>query len=108
MRNVLILLVLASFLAFAACTEKLQSSTTTPYQGKHQLGRVACREYRYSDPGLCQSEAFAFYHGSYPGTTPEALTLVTTTPLVYSMKAKGEDVEIRFAVVSANDLSKYG
>ena len=91
----------------ASCVGKPQPVLTTP-QGKYQLGRVACREFRYSDIGRCESEALAFYKGSYPGTTKEVLTKVSTSPLVYSMKAKREEVEVRFALVTPAELVQYG
>ncbi|MDQ2794780.1 MAG: hypothetical protein M3Y12_12355 [Bacteroidota bacterium] len=107
MRSNLTLFALGAILVLAACARKYQPGAPAPQAG-HNLGRIACREYRYSNPVLCQSEALAFFKGSYPGTTAEALTKVSTNPLVYSMKAKGEEVEIRFAVVSDEDLLKYG
>lgn len=107
MRNKLVLFALGSILALAACARKLQPGSPAP-QARHELGRIACREYRYSDPVLCKAEALAFFKGSYSGATTELITQVSTNPAVYSMKAKGEDVQIRFAVVSSEELSKYG
>ena len=111
MRHTSGLLALGSFLAIASCAQMPPSTSpvaTTATVSKYQLGRIACREYRYVDAAQCSTEAQAYYRGSYPGSPTETLTLVSTSPMVYSMKAKNENVEIRFAVVSLSDMMLYG
>ncbi|MDB5233822.1 MAG: hypothetical protein JWR44_815 [Hymenobacter sp.] len=108
MRYQLGLLALGIFLAITSCEGNFQQSPQKTLQGKYTLGKIVGREYRYTDSAQCRREAQAYFKGNYPGSTTEILTKVTTFPLVYSMKAKGEDVEVRFVQVSQNDLTKYG
>ena len=113
MRYYLALLVIGTFLGITSCVKKIQQSPRASLsKGDYEFTGLAGKEYRYETEKQCDDAAVLYRNNNYPSspTSPpeENLTIVSQSPKTYSIKAKDEDIEVRFTVIDIADITKYG
>ena len=109
MRYQLVLLALGAFLAITSCVRKTrQGPPVSTFTHDYEFMTLAGKEYRYDTKQQCDDAAAMYLSTNYPTNSPEVLTKVSDNPTTYSIKAKDEDIEVRFTVIAQENITEYG